>query len=257
MRYNQSIVAGTFDPLTQDDVDFLLLSANMCNHLAVIILDQPAVQSTELRKRYRWVYDTIKHFPSVRIIPVTDCEKAFGTEWILCHFPEIQKQAGERIDSVFVRNDESEKIWSAAVSGIPVVNLGPDMPAKMAPCALPRWVQPAFVKKVLISGVESTGKTTLAISLARHYNTVWEEEAGRDISMRSGTNKWMIGEDNTDILLQTKTREAELLQQANNLIFIDTDCICTMFICRSLIRPGVMKTWRWPKQSRKSINTIW
>ena len=30
--------------------------------------------------------------------------------------------------------------------------------------------------RIVLFGPESTGKTTLAIQLARHYNTVWVEE---------------------------------------------------------------------------------
>jgi HTH-type transcriptional repressor of NAD biosynthesis genes len=35
------------------------------------------------------------------------------------------------------------------------------------------------MKRVLIVGAESTGKTTLAIALAEHYQTTWVPEFGR------------------------------------------------------------------------------
>lgn len=46
-----------------------------------------------------------------------------------------------------------------------------------------RWLTPAarvdLVKRVVVAGAESTGKTTLAEALARHYSTVWVPEYGR------------------------------------------------------------------------------
>lgn len=50
---------------------------------------------------------------------------------------------------------------------------------------LPNVVKPYYVKKVLIIGGESTGKSTLTVNLANYYNTNYLEEVGRDISERS------------------------------------------------------------------------
>ncbi|HEX6042108.1 AAA family ATPase [Longimicrobium sp.] len=47
-----------------------------------------------------------------------------------------------------------------------------------------RWLEPCvrayFVRRVVLIGAESTGKTTLARALARHYETVWVPEFGRE-----------------------------------------------------------------------------
>lgn len=94
---------------------------------------------------------------------------------------------------------------------------------------LPTFVRPYYVKRVLLIGGESTGKSTLSISLARHYNTCWLEEVGRDLSARSGTDQWMIPQDFTDILLQHKQKEIDLIPTANKVLFEDTDCLITLF----------------------------
>src|SRR3990167_9088495 len=44
---------------------------------------------------------------------------------------------------------------------------------------LPSVVRQAYVKRVCIIGVESTGKTTLTKYLAKQFNTAWVEEYGR------------------------------------------------------------------------------
>ncbi len=94
---------------------------------------------------------------------------------------------------------------------------------------MPDYVRSFFVKKVLLIGTESTGKSTLAISLARHYNTCFLEEVGRDISARSGTDQWMLPQDFTDILLQHKVKQTEMISRANRVFFEDTNCLTTLF----------------------------
>jgi len=72
--------------------------------------------------------------------------------------------------------------------------------------SIPNVVREYYVKKVLLIGGESTGKSTLTINLANYYNTNYVEEVGREISMRSGTDMLMIPSDFTDILLTHKNK---------------------------------------------------
>jgi len=43
-----------------------------------------------------------------------------------------------------------------------------------------------MVKKIVVIGPESTGKSTLCEQLASHYNTVWVEEYAREYLLRNG-----------------------------------------------------------------------
>src|SRR5690349_14671286 len=45
----------------------------------------------------------------------------------------------------------------------------------------------AMIKKVVILGPESTGKSTLCALLADHYNTVWVKEYAREYLLTNGT----------------------------------------------------------------------
>ena len=44
------------------------------------------------------------------------------------------------------------------------------------------------LKKIVIIGPESTGKSTLSKQLAKHFNTVWCEEYAREYLLNHGTN---------------------------------------------------------------------
>jgi NadR type nicotinamide-nucleotide adenylyltransferase len=44
-----------------------------------------------------------------------------------------------------------------------------------------------MVKKIVIIGPESTGKSTLCEQLAAHYNTIWVKEYAREYLLKNGT----------------------------------------------------------------------
>ncbi|MBR4868748.1 MAG: AAA family ATPase, partial [Clostridia bacterium] len=106
---------------------------------------------------------------------------------------------------------------------------------------LPALVRPYYNKKVLLIGGESTGKSTLTINLAHYYNTNYIDEAGRDISERSGTDSLMLTEDFSEILLQQKLNEIKAIAHSNKVLFIDTDSLITQFYMNFLEDPGKEK----------------
>ena len=106
---------------------------------------------------------------------------------------------------------------------------------------IPNIAKPYYVKKVLLMGGESTGKSTLTINLANRFNTNYIDEAGRDISERSGTDMMMLSEDFTEILLQHKLNEIKAIEHSNKVIFEDTDALITQFFMGFLEDPGIEK----------------
>lgn len=90
-------------------------------------------------------------------------------------------------------------------------------------------------------GGESTGKSTLTINLANRFNTNYIDEAGRDISERSGTDLLMLSEDFTEILLQHKLNEIKAIENSNKVLFIDTDALVTQFYMNFLEDPNIEK----------------
>jgi NadR type nicotinamide-nucleotide adenylyltransferase len=89
-----------------------------------------------------------------------------------------------------------------------------------------------MVKKIVIIGPESTGKSTLCEQLAAHYNTVWVKEYAREYLLKNGTDYSF--ENLLDIAkgqitseeLGVRSWEAANKSKIDNLkssIFIDTD----------------------------------
>lgn len=78
------------------------------------------------------------------------------------------------------------------------------------------------MKRIVIIGPESTGKSTLCSQLAKHYNTVWCPEFARQYLMEKGMH--YTYDDLTNIAKgQLKLENETEAKASNNFYFIDTD----------------------------------
>ncbi len=82
-----------------------------------------------------------------------------------------------------------------------------------------------MIKKIVLFGSESTGKTTLAAQLAHHYNTVWVPEYSR-IYQEEKCRPLDI-HDVIPIVRGQKQLEHKALPQASRLLICDTDILET------------------------------
>ncbi len=77
------------------------------------------------------------------------------------------------------------------------------------------------VRKIVVTGPESSGKSTLCAALAAHYNTAWVPEAGR--IFLEGLDRPYSEADLPQILRLQLDLEDEQAQRANRFLFCDTD----------------------------------
>lgn len=88
---------------------------------------------------------------------------------------------------------------------------------------LARPTRPAFVRRIAIVGAESTGKSTLARSLAERFDTALVPEQARIVAEQNG------GELSLDGIVRANEMQAELEEEraleANRLLFCDTEAI--------------------------------
>lgn len=90
---------------------------------------------------------------------------------------------------------------------------------------LPLVVRPHFLKRICIFGPESTGKSTLAAALARHYGTIAVPEYARTlIEWRKGE----LAESDLECIARGQIASEEALaRQATHLLVCDTDVLTT------------------------------
>jgi NadR type nicotinamide-nucleotide adenylyltransferase len=78
-----------------------------------------------------------------------------------------------------------------------------------------------MIRKIVLTGPESTGKSSLAEALAKHYKTVWVPEYARTYLESLG--RPYEKHDLVEIARGQIKVEDELVKKANKMLFCDTD----------------------------------
>lgn len=103
---------------------------------------------------------------------------------------------------------------------------------------IPRVVRPWFVRRVVLTGSECTGKTTLAGTLARHYQTVISSEYGRQYVDEVGS----IGAADVEAIARGQmASEDAAAREANGVVIHDTDLLSTIVYGRHYF--GEIPSW--------------
>jgi NadR type nicotinamide-nucleotide adenylyltransferase len=96
---------------------------------------------------------------------------------------------------------------------------------------VPAPVRPYLLKRVVVTGPESTGKTTLAERLARYYGTRWVPEYARGhldaVYPARGTGEVCRAEDIEPIARGQIAAEDGMAREATRVLIADTDLIVT------------------------------
>lgn len=90
------------------------------------------------------------------------------------------------------------------------------------------------VIRIALIGPESTAKSTLAESLAKHYNTVWIQEYSREY-LASIDRKYTL-DDIVIIAKEQLKREKEASKIASKFIFVDTELILSKVWCEDVFK---------------------
>jgi HTH-type transcriptional regulator, transcriptional repressor of NAD biosynthesis genes len=105
----------------------------------------------------------------------------------------------------------------------------------------PPSVRPWFVKKICLVGTESTGKSSLTVKLASHFNTIYVPEMGREVVEATDNCTY---EDLLRIALLHAKKILDKLHRANKLLFVDTDVNITASYSEFLFNKK-LKTEEW------------
>ncbi|MBO4998294.1 MAG: AAA family ATPase [Lachnospira sp.] len=245
-KYKVGMYGGAFCPLHLGHLTCMIKAAALCERLYIVISYRNHPSDIDVKVKIRWVYQLTKHLGNIEILTLEDTldnKEDYTEEYWQQDCAYVKQQIGTRIDVVFCGNDYDEgSFWNQCYQESELIIFPRSQYNSTAIREdiyghwdwMPQIVRSHFVKKVLLIGGESVGKSTLTINLAHCYNTNYLEEVGRELSELSGTDIYMQSEDFTRILLEHKAKELRLLSQSNKILFEDTDCLITRFFMEFL-----------------------
>ena len=231
------LVLGKFAPLHLGHQSLIEGALEQVDTLYVLVYDAPSVTRIPLAKRATWIREL---HPSATVIEGRGAPEASGRD------PQIMRAQERYIMSVVpspithffsgewygdhvsralgahdIRVDEARRRFP--VSG---TMLRSD-PKRYRQFVHPRVYQD-LVRRVVLLGAESTGKTSLAARLASAFDTVWVPEFGRDYWLaHRGPDGRLSSTQLGDLAEGHRQREDALGREANRLLIVDTDARTT------------------------------
>jgi NadR type nicotinamide-nucleotide adenylyltransferase len=225
---------GKFMPFHKGHQYLIETTRQQCDHLTVLVC---SVKSEPIPGwlRYAWVKNT---FPDLDVRHVTDENPQTPEEhrffWdIWCD--TIRRNTPPGLDVVF--SSEAYGFTLAEKLGIRHVPVDPEH--RTVPISatmirqdperywtfLPPEVRPYYIRRVVLLGPESCGKSYLAAYLAKHFNTVFVEEFGRTYTEQ--TDRPLTPLDFAQIAGGQLYLEDEMAKKADRVLFCDTDLLIT------------------------------
>jgi HTH-type transcriptional repressor of NAD biosynthesis genes len=234
--FGHAVVAGKFYPFHAGHKYLIGEALSEAREVSVLVC-ACAEQTIPAAVRAEWIRKT---FPDVETIVID--QDALGLAdndsagWAAA---TIEALDGTRPDAVF----SSEDYGDAYASAMGAVHRPVDRDRTVVPISgtairrsplahldrLEPHVRAHYVKRVCILGAESTGKTTLAVKLAKHYGTTCVTEYGREYSERHRKklgDAWSTWEFRHIAQVQAEGEDT-LAQRANGVLFCDTDVFTT------------------------------
>ncbi|WP_409026689.1 AAA family ATPase [Janthinobacterium sp. SUN098] len=259
--HKRGLVVGKFCPLHLGHELLIQRAMDGCEELLVVSYTKPEFPGLEPARRERWLR---AQFPQAHIVVLDDARLA-----ALCAARGVPARAlphndadGDDhrhfmgwlcwtvldlpVDAVFSSEEYGpgfaqvlERHYAAgAVAHVSVDQARTLVPvsgtvARQDPHAHSAFLSPVvradFVTRVCVLGGESSGKTTLTQALARHFETAWVAEYGRELwESQDGV---LLYDDLLKIGREQLRREAQALLVARRWLFCDTSPMTTYFYC--------------------------
>lgn len=253
-RFQRALVVGKFCPLHLGHVYLLDAAARACAQLVIISYTKPEFEGCAPPVRESWLRAL---YPAAMVLVVDDAalahlsgpwhavphndaapqqHRAF-VGWLCSHVLAID------VDAVFTSEDYGAGFARAlslhfgrSVAHVEVDRARVHVPVSgtvaradpfAARCMLPPLVYASLIRRVLVLGAESSGKSTLSTALAARLATCQAQEFGREYwELKEGK---LAFDDMLYIARTQVAREAHLCRTARGWLVCDTSPLTTLW----------------------------
>lgn len=241
------LTLGKFAPLHRGHQLMIEEAIAQCDSLIVLIydspkLDVPAVDVPPLDVRARWIRTL---YPQVEVVLAWDGPTETGLEPRITqlHDAYLRRIFADRKITHFFSSEPYGQHVSQALNAIDC-RIDPDrnrIPISGTAIRnsiyenrhyLDPLVYRDFITQVVFLGAPSTGKTTIARTLAEHFNTQWMPEYGREYWVQHQVDRRLTPEQLVEIARGHRDREERLLRDTDRYLFVDTDATTTLHFAR-------------------------
>ncbi|UUV47115.1 nicotinamide-nucleotide adenylyltransferase [Bacillus phage vB_BanS-Thrax5] len=253
MTKTVGFLGGKFYPIHQGHVFAMTMASTMVDELHIIVSYDDDYEQNVLSKgsklphvnytqRVRWWTEITNHLPHVHVHAVYETNNGKFESWQK-GAEGIKKAVGKPITHVFSSESAYTEFFNKLYPEAEHVIIDEDR--KKYPVSatklrtegvysnwdlLPEVVRRHYIKKVVVIGTESCGKSTLVQNLANLYNTNYVEEYGRTFYEELGGCEGVtLDADYPLIAYKQKVLEYEALKGANKVLIIDTEAIVTQY----------------------------
>lgn len=230
----RGLVIGKFMPVHLGHIALINFAADRCDELIVSMSYTPN-DPIDGQLRFSWLKEIFHDKPSIKLSLVVDdfddealpwpSRTKLWSDFIQRTYPLIHILfSSEEYGDPFSRN-----LGADHVSFDPQRSKNPVSGSLIRQHPFQYWdfipavVRPYFVKKICFYGPESTGKSTMARLMAKHYQTEFVPEVAREMIT---SNDFTI-DDIIRIGHAHVNRIQEKAKVANKILFCDTDAITT------------------------------
>lgn len=242
-HYRHGLFVGKFYPFHLGHLKVIQDARVLCDVVTVVVIDSAAFSQPPAVVRENWIRaslregaQTIADYAAIQVVIMPDLP---GIDDSLTWALHTRHYVTQPIDVVF----SSEWYGVAYATALGAEHVMVDFARTNVPISgtkirenpmahmsyLPPIVRAHFVKRVVVVGAESTGKTTLTQALAKHYEASYVHEYGRiyaEGKLYDHYESW-TSDEFAHIAIMQCMLEDQLARRSNKVLLCDTDAFAT------------------------------
>lgn len=254
--YKVGVIYGKFLPPHRGHLNSIINSATRCEKLYVVvsdnskktkeICDEFGLKNMPVNLRAKWLSIELKDLSHISVVTLDETDIPTyphgWEEWSKL----LESVVPEKFDVIFGGEQEysegNQKYFPYAKYELYDYDRSrfPISATMIRSNPLKHWdyvlgsARGFFSKKVLVTGTESCGKSTMVKYLSKVFYTAWSDEVGRRYAGEylGGNENFFTDDDFNAIAYLQHEQDLKAINSANKIVFFDTDAVVTDYYSR-------------------------